>query len=158
MSKRTRFHELSNDDLDRYFESNPHYHPAISKNELSNSSRGKFTILNMQDSNKGHGTHWVLLYDVRPDEVIYFDSMGSVPPKKIASFLKSTGKEILCNPLQLQAMGSIVCGYWTEMIADLLNRGESLEQIYHHFSLSSPSEDDKLIRRYFSSSAHGERS
>ena len=144
-----RFHELSNTDLDRYFASDPHYHPAISKNELSSSSIGKFTIVNMQDSNKGQGTHWVLLYDVRPDEVVYFDSMGSVPPRKVAAFMKKTGKEILYNPLQLQAMGSIVCGYWVEMIADLLNEGESMEQIYDHFSTSSPTHNDKLIKRYF---------
>lgn len=144
------FPELSNTDLDRYFASDPHYHPAISKNELSDSSRNHFTVLNLQSSDAGGGTHWTLLYDVRPHEVIYFDSMGNVPPRKVASFMKRTGKERIYNPLQLQAMGSVLCGYWAEMIADLLNRGQSMENIYQHFSSSSPTHNDDVIRQYFS--------
>ena len=111
---------------------------------------GKFCVVNMEDSDKGHGTHWVLLYDVRPSEVIYFDSMGQVPPTQIKAFMKRTGKKQVINKLELQALGSVVCGYWCEMVADLLNKGESMSAIQHHFSDTSPQYNDELIKRYFS--------
>lgn len=145
-----RFKELSNVDLDRYFSRDPNYVPALSKDQADSKLNGKFSVINMQDSDKGGGTHWVLYYDVRPDECIYFDSMGEVPPKKIMSIMRKTKKYVIYNPLQLQAMGSIVCGYWAEMIADLLNKGETMEQIYKHFSTASPEMNDKLIKKYFS--------
>jgi hypothetical protein len=107
-SRGRRLPELSNVDIDRYFKGDPNYSPAISKNQISTNLDGKFTVVNMQDSDKGGGTHWVLLYDVRPDEVIWFDSMGQVPPRKAAAFMKQTGKTRIYNPLELQAMGSVV--------------------------------------------------
>lgn len=146
-----RFKELSNQDLDAYFAGNRDYHSCISKNQIDQSLNGKFCVVNMQDSGAGQGTHWTLLYDVRPDECIYFDSMGQVPPKKVKDFMRKTKKYVIYNPLQLQALGSIVCGYWCEMIADLLNKGESMQQIIAHFSSSSPKHNDQLIKKYFSS-------
>jgi hypothetical protein len=42
------------------------------------------------------------------------------------------------------------CGYWCELISDLLNKGESMKEIVSHFSQSSPAHNDELIKRYFS--------
>lgn len=51
-----RYPELSSEDIDRYFARDRHYHPCVSKNQIDAQLKGKFTVVNMQDSNKGGGT------------------------------------------------------------------------------------------------------
>lgn len=70
--------ELSNVDIDRMASSLRGYGGCMSKDELPRSLGRKFYVVNMQDSDKGGGTHWVLVDNrqqgkARP--VIYFDSV-----------------------------------------------------------------------------------
>lgn len=88
---------------------------------------------------------WCLLYDVRPKEVIWFDSMGAAPPDKVLRFMRSTGKEVVYNPYQLQQLGSIVCGYWCETIAKLLWNGYSMREITNEFRKHSAADNDRRI-------------
>jgi len=147
---RKQLKELSSSDIDRYFRGDPNYYHCTSKDLFRPVQLdGRFAVVNMQDSDAGNGTHWVLVYDCRPNEVIYFDSMGEVPPQSIKKFMDWTGKRQVINKLELQAMGSVTCGYWCELIADLLNKGESMKTITSHFSKSSPEHNDELIQKYF---------
>lgn len=71
--------ELSNVDIDNYCKSIPNYGGCLSKNELPNSGLPqKFFVINMEDSDKGGGTHWVLLDNRKPHEVNYFDSVSLI--------------------------------------------------------------------------------
>ena len=105
---------------------------VFSKNELANTKRqiGSYYI-NMQDSDKGEGSHWVLakIYtdeeidsDEDDDEVevraLYFDSFGLGMPKEVASFL-SPFKPIYCNNRQIQSIRTTECG-WFCLICDYI--------------------------------------
>jgi hypothetical protein len=144
----SRVHELTNVELDQHLKRYGKYAATTrSKDQVNADCRGKITVVNMQNSNEGSGTHWCLLYDVRPHEVIWFDSMGAAPPRKVLSFMKSTGKTIRYNPDQLQALGSVVCGYWCEVVAGLLWNGYSLREIIDEYKKQSPSVNDRQIMK-----------
>ena len=67
--------ELTNLDIDRICSSLRSYGGCLSKDQLPRRIGRKFYVVNMQDSDKGSGTHWVLL-DNRGRQVIYFDSVS----------------------------------------------------------------------------------
>ena len=148
---KTTPHELSNAEIDEHLSRYGKGKVAStrSKDEVTyHDCRGKMTVVNMEDSDKGQGTHWCLLYDCRPDVCIWFDSMGAPPPKKVLRFMKATGKTIEYNPDQLQMLGSIVCGYWCEYIAKLLHStGYSLQEIVDELKKYTPAVLDAALMK-----------
>lgn len=141
--------ELSNDQIDKHFAGNPHYGGCYPKDELPARLGNKFAILNMQNADDGHGTHWVLLYNVRPREVIYFDSMGEVPPVKIKQFMARTGKKQTINKYQLQPLNSTSCGWWDIAAATAFDKGQSLPQFISHFSQHDIGGNDRDLHHLF---------
>ena len=99
---------------------------VFNKDELANQERkiGSYYI-NMQDSDDGCGTHWVLAKIYSDDDrssdnddkeesvanALYFDSFGIGMPKEVASFLKPF-KPIYCNNRQIQNIRSSQCGWY----------------------------------------------
>jgi hypothetical protein len=141
--------ELSNVQIDEYFHSNPDYAGCFAKDELPMDMGNKFAILNMQNSRDGGGTHWVLLYNVDPKQVVYFDSMGEVPPVKIKQFMNRTGKKQVVNKLQLQPLKSSSCGWWDIAAAVAFEKGQSLSQFVSHFSQHDIEGNDSDLHRLF---------
>ncbi len=45
--------------------------------------RTKFYVVNMESSNVGNGSHWVVFYYNNPLTSIYFDSFGFVAPTDV---------------------------------------------------------------------------
>lgn len=140
--------ELSNVDIDQMASSLRGYGGCMSKDELPRSLGRKFYVVNMQDSNKGGGTHWVLT-DNRGKQVIYFDSMGEVPPTSIKSRMKATGKKQVINNIELQPMGSVTCGWWCLAAAKALQH-MSLSDFVREFSPQDFKANDKQLASMFS--------
>jgi hypothetical protein len=109
---------------------------VYSKDELPNIERkiGSYYI-NMQDSDKGGGTHWVYARIYSDDDkveeseseddvsiassvsdydkvkALYFDSFGVGMPKEVFNFLKPY-KPIASNDIQIQSVNSSQCGWY----------------------------------------------
>lgn len=65
---------------------------VFSKDELINGYHKPRQIgsyyINMQDHDKGHGTHWVFAKIFETGHGLYFDSFGFSPPINVQQFLK----------------------------------------------------------------------
>jgi hypothetical protein len=100
---------------------------VYSKDQLYNIPRqvGSYYI-NMEDSDKGNGSHWVMakIYcdDDRDDDddentghkichALYFDSFGFGMPKAVADFLKPF-KPVYCNNREIQDVKTDDCGWY----------------------------------------------
>lgn len=148
MSKsKAKAKELSDVQINNIFAGNPQYIPCVSKNQLTSAKDlgNRFVIVNMQDSNKGNGTHWVLLYNCLPNHIIYFDSMGEVPPQNILKIIKQSGKKLLKNPYELQTMGTVTCGYFCIVVVMMLHGGYSFQKILESFNLNDTSSNEKKV-------------
>lgn len=139
--------ELSNIQIDKKCQNNPNYGGCYSKDQLPKPLSNKFYVVNMQDHNAGNGTHWVLLFNCKPNIVIYFDSMGEgTPPTQIAKAMKSTGKKPQYNTTEMQTLGSSSCGWWCLACAKyLLQPNSTLPKFIQHFSIV-PAENEHLLQ------------
>lgn len=129
--------ELTNFDLMRYFTNKKTGLPykkfggIYSKDELADiTPENKFYIVNMDDS-KGPGSHWVLVYNCRPKQIMYFDSYGVPPPEEVLRFMRrartsgtksdrSPRKKLFYNTLQIQTFDDDHCGYYVAYVAKML--------------------------------------
>lgn len=67
-------------------------------------------IINMEDADKGVGTHWVA-FIIRPNgRCWYFDSFGLPPRESVKEFLKPC--KTVYNMKQIQNINSSICGYY----------------------------------------------
>jgi len=110
---------LSNEDLDHMFENRPEYLGTFSKDLLSTVKIPKtvpsFAVINLQDEDKGTGTHWVAMFNDPNDKkyIYYFDSYGVVPPADVEVWLKKkTGKQVLYSTSEIQNLKSTSCGWF----------------------------------------------
>ena len=67
-------HTLKNFEIKEYYENNPRFTGAYSKNNLPKIIKNGAYVINL-DEYEDIGTHWIALY-VKNNEVIYFDSFG----------------------------------------------------------------------------------
>ena len=67
-------HTLKNFEIKEYYENNPRFNGAYSKNNLPKIIKNGAYVINL-DEYEDIGTHWIALY-VKNNEVIYFDSFG----------------------------------------------------------------------------------
>ena len=112
----------SNFQLQRYFEDEPLFGGCFSKDELRNKKpNDKFYIVNLEDSDKGGGTHWVAVFDFLPKTIVYFDSYGVYPPTDVVKFmLKSQGKKPVYSKLDYQELDSSKCGQYCVLVINAL--------------------------------------
>lgn len=69
-----------------------------------------FKIINLQDENDGHGSHWVCF--IKMDSTIYyFDSFGVQPYQRLVDYCKSKNFLLLYNKKRYQ-QDNWSCGYW----------------------------------------------
>lgn len=154
-SRRTRhpatLPELTNNQIDEHFAHNPHYSGCFPKDRLPSTRdlSNKFVFVNLQSSTQGNGTHWTLLFNCRPDCVIYFDSMGEVPPNEVSLRMRETNKKQIYNQHDFQPLNTSSCGWWCIYVANLLQKGKSLDEIVAHFHNSNVGHNEELLRNYF---------
>lgn len=150
--------ELSNFDIDHYYIKNPFYGGCFSKDVLPMKLQNKFYIVNLANNNKP-GTHWVLLYNVSPTIVIYFDPMG-VPyaPTEVVLRMKETKKHMQYSIYDVQAFKSESCGYYCCYVADKLYEvdnqndliiGDILKKHFYVNNTYGEKENEKVLKNYF---------
>ena len=114
----------TNIEIEKVLKHTPSFIACISKDEITRFSphtNGTY-IINLQNSNKGDGSHWVLLH-ISPSNAIYFDSLGiTVPPTIIQQFIKATGKPFLTSSSRFQSLQATTCGKWAILTAQLLDK------------------------------------
>ena len=156
---------LSNNDLEDY--AREQRFPLIgvfSKDELNDMEPkvGSYYI-NMEDSDKGNGTHWVMIRILPPlfksganrgNKALYFDSFGTYAPKDIDDFLHRY-KPYARNDRQIQDLKSEECGWFClatdKYFIDHYDKGMDLDDNYCKY-LSIYSNDlkrnDKIVKEY----------
>jgi len=87
-------------------------------------------IINMEDSDVGNGTHWVLLKIFPTKEVIYFDSFGLPFPEQIKDFVK--GKIAISNR-EIQHIDATTCGYFCLACDDYMTHQKQHRPIYERY-------------------------
>lgn len=127
---------LSSDTIDKILKPRcPNYNGWYSKDTLPNQLKYGWYMVNMQDHNKGNGTHWVCL-KYNPFTSIYFDSFGVILPYDI---LERCNHNMVYNEEQIQDINSTACGWFciALILSDKdknLNEGVFLNRYIHNFS------------------------
>lgn len=144
---------LTNYSIDRAERNNTYFGGCVSRNTLP---RGKklpplWWAVNL-DSSTGPGTHWVLLYNCRPHDVLYFDSYGEPPPQEVVRAMITSGKTRWYNSTRLQSLGSEQCGWWVRFVAEELIRGRPFDAIMKSCkSWGNGKQPDLHLQRFFRS-------
>jgi hypothetical protein len=142
---------------------------VFSKDELRTQNRkiGSYYV-NMENSNEGEGTHWVLakIYDddsrdedrdmkeIHKVGALYFDPFGLDMPKEIETFL-SPFKPIPYNNRQIQSINTSECGWYCISCDYALEHKKNdetyLEDFEKYIALWSdkPSKNLKLLKSFF---------
>lgn len=110
-----KYKPLSNLDIDNLVHSlglTKYYSGCESKDiyKDSESHEPYFKIVNLQDEDDGHGSHWVCF--VKMDSTVYyFDSFGVQPYQRLVDYCKSKNYLLLYNKKRYQ-QDNWSCGYW----------------------------------------------
>ena len=115
-------HPLTNFEIQKYYENEPKFNGAYSRNNLSKIKDREYMInLNEYESIE---TYWIVLY-INPKNVTYFVSFGVEHiPKDIRKFFGN--KNIITSIYRIQAYDSIMCGYLCLGFIDFMLKGKSL--------------------------------
>jgi len=106
--------------------------------EMTNNGKTKFGIVFNTDPHYKSGQHWISLYaDLVKGECYFFDSYGVSPEKeiqvfmkRIARYIKSTGKEPIMDHNRMQHQkGSVDCGVYSIAFILRMLRGDSFDNI-----------------------------
>ena len=123
-------HLLTNFEKQKYYENEPRFNGAYSRDNLAEIKDGAY-IINLYEYS-GIGTHWVALY-VRNNDVTYFDSFGVEHiPKEIKAFIDRF-LSITTNIFRMQAYDSIMCGYYCIGFIDFILAGKTLTEFTKFF-------------------------
>ena len=115
-------HPLTNFEIQKYYENEPKFNGAYSRNNLSKMKDREYMI-NL-DEYESIETYWIVLY-INPKNVTYFVSFGVEHiPKDIRKFFGN--KNIITNIYRIQAYDSIMCGYFCLGFIDFMLKGKSL--------------------------------
>ena len=115
-------HPLTNFEIQKYYENEPKFNGAYSRNNLSKIKDREYMI-NL-DEYESIETYWIVLY-INPKNVTYFVSFGVEHiPKDIRKFFGN--KNIITNIYRIQAYDSIMCGYFCLGFIDFMLKGKSL--------------------------------
>ena len=107
--------------------------------------RTKFYVVNMESSNVGNGSHWVVFYYNNPLTSIYFDSFGFVAPLQVENRI---------NPYifndRVQDYNSSACGYFCIAFIKFLHSKQDKQEAYKAFLNLFKNEtvkNDKILQR-----------
>lgn len=147
---------LSNWDISRYYAKNPYFGGVISKDQLLDQESllkyndKRFWAINMEDSDKGGGSHWTLLSFLNPDYGVYFDSFSTPPPKDVLTFMKKYRGRNFMNEGEIQDIQSTSCGWYVIYVIDNLLKGRKYLDILEDFSYTDlKGYNEKVLKEYF---------
>lgn len=149
---------LSNHDIIHYFKKNLNFGGCISKDEMLRQepllrfNDRRFWVVNMENSNKGGGTHWILVSLLDPKHGIYFDSYATPPPRDILAFMKRYRSVNYMNEEQIQDIMSLSCGWYCLYIADQLTGGRKYLDILSDFTEDLKGYNESVLYEYFQNS------
>jgi hypothetical protein len=127
---------LSNHQIDDHFKKNKLYGGCFSKDQLlKKKPGGKFWVINLEDSDKGFGTHWVCVIDVaipdrNVDYCIYYDPYGVSPPPAVEKFMSASKLAPVYSYNQYQALESSQCGYYCIRIIEAVLKSVPYEAMF----------------------------
>ena len=103
-----------------------------------------FTILNMQSSLQGFGTHWIIVYHCK-DYTLYNDAFGLISPTEIEDKIN---KSYYYNKKDIQNIGSSSCGFFCVSFAKYIhnkkNKLEAFEKFINLFS-GNTKQNEKVL-------------
>ena len=108
------YHPLNNFEIQRYYQNEPKFDGAYSRNNLPKIKDGTYVI--NPNEFKSIGTYWIALYVNGNNRrayynALYFDSFGVEHiPKAIKKLIRN--KNIVTNIYRIQACNSIMCRYF----------------------------------------------
>ena len=92
--------------------------------------------------------HIGMLYFVKKNEIVYFDSFGVENiPEEITEFIQN--KNIKANIFRVQANNSVMCGYFCIGFIDFMLAGKTLNDYTILFSPYDFNKNDQIILSYF---------
>ena len=132
----TPAHPLTNFEIQAYYQNEPRFNRAFSRDDLPNTIKNDVYVINL-DEYRDIGTHWVALY-VNNKTVTYFDSFGvEYISKEIIKFIESRfpgNKNITTKIYRIQSYDSIMCGYFCIGFINFMFNDNSLSDYTNLFS------------------------
>ena len=139
-------HPLKNFEIQKYYQNEPRFNGAYSRNNLSEKIKVAAYVINL-DEYADVGTHWIALFGNR-NEIVYFNSFGvEHVPEEIKKFIGN--KNIKANISRVQANDSIMCGYFYNGFIDFMVAGKKLNDLTSFFSSNNFEKNDDIILSYF---------
>ena len=93
------------------------------KDKIYKPLKDGFYIINLQDSDKGSGTHWTVIYKINDGFSFYYDSFGFPAPENIEEILH----KYEYNKKQIQDIDSTSCGFYcVAFIKFMYNKNDKL--------------------------------
>ena len=130
---------------------------VVSKDEMKSMKplNGGY-IINLQNSDKGTGSHWTALY-IYNSYAIYNDSFGSLPPVEIIRFVRRIKRnmKIVYNIDIIQNLKSEACGYFALLFIYFIHkyRQRDLRKVLIKFtslfSKRNTEYNDELLKKYY---------
>lgn len=104
-----------------------------------------FSLVFNESKHNEDGSHFVCVY-ANKKEIFYFDSLGlKCENEYILNFLKTCGREIKENDIQIQSYNSIFCGYFCLSFIFYMKEGYSYRKYFPIFSKNDLTLNDKIV-------------
>jgi hypothetical protein len=128
---------------------------VFSKDKLPQKRSIGSYYVNMEDYDKGSGTHWVFLRIFPNGKAIYFDSFGVQTPENVRDFLKPFSP-FACSNRQIQDITSQNCGrfcilldnYFTHQVPKKSDIDEKYDDWLNSWSIDTK-KNDKILKERF---------
>ena len=139
-------HHLANFEIQKYYQNEPRFNGAFSRNNLPKKIRDGAYVINL-DEYADVATHWIALFRNR-NEIVYFDRfIVEHIPEEIKEFLGN--KNIKANIFRVEANDSVMCGYVGLGFIDFILSGKKLTDYSSLFSPHDFKKNDYIILSYF---------
>ena len=139
-------HPLTNFETQSYYENEPIFNAAFSRNNLPKTIKDGAYVINLHEY-ADVGTHWIALF-CKKNEIAYFVSFGvEHVPEEIKEFVGN--KNITANIFRVQANNSVMCGYFRIRFIDFMLPGKKLTDFTNMFSPYDLKKNDNIILNYF---------
>jgi hypothetical protein len=132
---------------------------VFSKDQLPQRRSVGSYYVNMEDHDKGSGTHWVFMRIFPCGSACYFDSYGINPPEDVRNFLKPFVPFPFSNR-QIQDIDSVLCGkfcilcdyFFTHQVKTKLKNNDMVAEYFDDFlnswTINTKLNDKILMERF----------
>ena len=138
-------HSLTNFKILKYYENEPKFSGAFSRNSLPKKIKDGSYVINL-DEYADKGIHWIALF-CNKNSIIYFDSFGvEHVSKEIKEF--AGNKNIKAKILWVQANNSVMCGNFFIGFIDFMLSGKKLTDFTNIFPPYDFNKNGDIILSY----------